>query len=164
MPMNAHDYKEMAVKIKAELESLEVQQEEIERRIARLKQSLIGLVPLSEPHPDSPIADEIRAFREEIADITLTDAVRQIFQAAKNPLSPTDAKQQLLNMGRDLSGQKNVMASIHSLLKRLVESQEIETKDGGLTYQWKTRAMGRLSEMNAIPIPRKIKITRKTYR
>jgi hypothetical protein len=32
-------------------------------------------------------------------------------------------------MGRDLSSQKNVMASIHSLLKRLVESNEIETKD-----------------------------------
>jgi hypothetical protein len=49
----------------------------------------------------------------------------------------TEIKQQLFNMGKDLSDQRNVMAGIHSLLKRLVVSGEIETRDNGLTYQSK---------------------------
>ncbi len=130
--MDASQYKEMAVKIKTELEFLEIQQEDIERRIARLKQALIGLIPLSEPPKDSPIL-------EFLGEISLTDATRQILQAAEVPLTPTEIKQQLLNMGKDLSGQKNVMASIHSLLKRLVTGGDIESRDGGLTYQWRIK-------------------------
>jgi hypothetical protein len=133
--MDRSEYKAIAAKIQAELESLEIQQEEIERHIARLRQTLLGLAPLCES-PHGPLFD---GFIQAIDSLSLTDAARQILQAAKAPLAPTEIKQQLLNMGRDLSSQKNVMASIHSLLKRLVESNEIETKDSGLTYQWKTR-------------------------
>jgi hypothetical protein len=132
--MNAPDYKEMVTKIRAELEALEIQQEDIGRRIARLKQALIGLVPLSESRHAGVILENSLYFTEPT---TLTDAARQILQAAEAPLAPTAIKQQLINMGQDLSDQKNVMASIHSLLKRLVGSDEIETKDNGLTYSWK---------------------------
>jgi hypothetical protein len=137
--MNASDYKEMADKILAELESLEIQQEETERRIARLKQALIGLTPLAEEAILSFM--DMTTINAEIDAMSITDATRQIFQAAKTPLAPTEIKQQLLNMGKELSGQKNVMASIHSLLKRLVASGEIETRDNRLTYQWKTRRL-----------------------
>jgi hypothetical protein len=134
--MNAPDYKEMVMKIRAELEVLENQQEETGRRIARLKQALIGLVPLSESESRHAglILENSLYFMEPT---TLTGAARQILQAAEAPLAPTAIKQQLINMGQDLSDQKNVMASIHSLLKRLVGSDEIETKDNGLTYSWK---------------------------
>src|SRR5579863_5681929 len=112
--MNAADYKKMAVNIQEEIESLEVQQEDIERRIARLKQALIGLAPLAE---ESPRPSGLGAFfgetvRLELEARSITDVARQIFQAASSPLAPTEIKQQLLNMGKDLSGQKNVMASI----------------------------------------------------
>jgi hypothetical protein len=132
--MDATEYKTMAVKIKTELEALEIQQEDIERRIARLKQALVGLIPLSEPPNDSYILDYLN-------EMTLTDAARQIIQAAGKPLTPTEIKQQLLNMGKDLSGQKNTMASIHSLLKRLAAAGEIETRDNGLTYQWRLKSI-----------------------
>ena len=137
----------MAGKIQAELASLEIQQEEIERRIARLRQSLVGLIPLCEleADEDGPSALGIRDFMDSLS---ITDAVRQILQAAEKPLSPTQIKQQLVNIGKDLSGQKNVMASIHSLLKRLVSSEEIESKDSGLTYQWKPRSI-----LGTIPLP-----------
>jgi len=125
----------MAQKIQEELGALEIQQEDIERRIARLKQTLVGLAPLSEP-PDGGL---LRSFRSALDSMSLTDAVRQILQAASTPLAPVEIKQQLLNMGKDLSDQKNVMASIHSLLKRLVGSGEIEQVGNGLTYQWRTR-------------------------
>jgi hypothetical protein len=162
MAMEAKDYKEMAVKIRTELECLEIEQENIERQIARLKQALVGLVPLSEPPVDSTIAAEVAAF---VNETTLADAVRQILRAAESPLTPTEIKQKLVNMGKDLSGQKNVMASIHSLLKRLVESEEIESKENGLFYIWKftyaDKLVGRARSRDnagAFPSPDSIKL------
>jgi hypothetical protein len=133
--MNTDEYREIARKIQTELEELEIQQEEIERHIARLRQTLVGLAPLCEPQNDALIA----GFKQLMDSLSLSDAVRQILQATNGPLAPTEIKQRLIVMGKDLSTQKNVMASIHSLLKRLMESKEIESKDSGLTYQWKAR-------------------------
>jgi hypothetical protein len=132
--MQPTEYKEMAAKIRGELEALEIQQEDTQRRIARLKQALIGLVPLAEPPDNASIDTEVR---ELVEATSLTDAVREILQASKEALAPVQIRDQLVNMGQDLNGQKNVMASVHSLLKRLVISGQIETKDDGLTYQWK---------------------------
>jgi hypothetical protein len=144
--MDAIDYKKMAENIQAELAALEIQQEATERRIARLRQALVGLVPLAEEF--STYSGNLATLRAELDAMSITDAARQILQASKAPLAPLDIKQQLVNMGKDLSDQKNVMASIHSLLKRLVTSGEIETKDNGLTYEWKgVRRFPRTSDM-----------------
>lgn len=135
--MNAAEYKKMAENIQTEIESLEIQQEDIERRLARLKQALLGLAPLAEECPVGLTGLFSESIVTAVEAMSITDAARQIFQAATKPLAPTEIKQQLLNMGKDLSKQKNVMASIHSLLKRLLESGEIESTNNGLTYQWK---------------------------
>jgi hypothetical protein len=138
--MDTSEYKKMAEAIQTEIESLEIQQEDIERHIARLKQALIGLAPLADESQPSGLGEWFgESVKTELESMSITDVTRQIFQAASKPLAPTEIKQQLLNVGKDLSGQKNLMASIHSLLKRLVASGEIETRDNGLTYQWKTR-------------------------
>jgi hypothetical protein len=133
--MEPADYKKMAENIRAELESLEIQQETTERRIARLRQALIGLVPLAQEFLN--YSGELATLSAELDAMSITDAARQILQASKTPLAPLEIKQQLVNMGKDLSDQKNVMAGIHSLLKRLLRNEEIETKDNGLTYEWK---------------------------
>jgi hypothetical protein len=133
--MDASDYKKMAEQILNELTSLEIQQEETEHRIARLKQVLIALTPLAE-EAILPVVD-VTTIHAETDDMSVTDATRQIFQVAKVPLAPAEIKQQLLNMEIDLGDHKNVMAGIHSLLKRLLASGEIETRDNGLTYQSK---------------------------
>ena len=65
--------------------------------------------------------------------MSITDATRRIFQEAQVPLAPADIKQLLLNMGMDLGDHRNVMAGIHSVLKRLAASAEIETRDNRLT-------------------------------
>ena len=133
--MDASDYKKMAEQILNELTSLEIHQEETERRIARLKQVLIDLTPLAE-EALLPFV-EMATISADADGLSITDATRQILQTAKVPVAPTEIKKQLLNMGKDLSDQKNVMAGIHSLLRRLVAGGEIETRDNGLTYQWK---------------------------
>jgi hypothetical protein len=135
--MNIAEYKKMVENIQAEIESLEIQQEDVERRLARLKQALLGLAPLAEDSPPGLTGLMGESITAAVEAMSITDAARQILQAATTPLAPTEIKQQLLNMGKDLSKQKNVMASIHSMLKRLLESGEIETTNNGLAYQWK---------------------------
>jgi hypothetical protein len=139
--MEPLDYNAMAEKIQAEIEVLEIQQEDTERRIARLKQALLGLAPLaqesSRESSKNAFGINVAAITSEIDAMSITDATRQVLQASTKRLAPVEIKQQLINMGKDLSSQKNIMASIHSLLKRLRENHEIETTDNGLTYKWK---------------------------
>jgi hypothetical protein len=130
--VEAAEFKIMATKIRAELEDLEIQQEDTARRIARLKQTLVGLEPLSELSANSSTPTKVGEFPRLLS---LTDAARQILQAHMEPLTPLEIRDKLVNMGHDFKGQKSVMASVHSLLKRLVVSGEIETKGNG--YQWK---------------------------
>jgi hypothetical protein len=133
--VDASDFRKMAEQILNELTSLEIQQEETEHRIARLKQVLVDLAPLSQESIPSVV--DVTTVHAEKDRVSITDATRRIFQDAQGPLEPSDIKQLLLNMGIDLGDHKNVMAGIHSLLKRLVAGGEIETRDNGLTYKWK---------------------------
>ena len=132
--MNASDYKKIAEQILNEIASLEIKQEETEIRIGRLKKVLIDLTPLAE-EAILPVVDTTTINADTDGE-SITDATRQILQVAKIPLAPAEIKQRLMNMGKDLSDEKNSMAGIHSLLKRLVASGEIETRDNGLSYQW----------------------------
>jgi len=143
MAIDSIDYRKLVTEIQKEIESLEVLQEDTSRRLARLKQSLIGLAPLADEQDQvsKPAGGLFMTLSTIMAETTMTDAARQILQAAAKPLSPVQIKDQLVSMGKDLSGHKNVMASIHSLIKRLVDSGEIETKDNGLTYAWRWRGL-----------------------
>lgn len=133
--MDVSDFKKIAEQILTELTSLEIQQEETDRRIAQLKRVLADLAPLSEESM-LPVA-EVTTVHAETERVSITDATRRIFQEAQVPLAPADIKQLLLNMGMDLGDHRDVMAGIHSVLKRLAASAEIETRDNGLTYKWK---------------------------
>lgn len=133
--MTQDDYKKTLEGARAELEELLVKQEEIEQRIARIKQAIISLAPLVE-EPDSDFWTSLSAGMRASG---ISDACLQILQSTNKPLTPVEIKEQLRNTGIDLSGQKNVMASIHSALKRLCANEEIETKDNGISYQKKRR-------------------------
>jgi hypothetical protein len=149
------DYRKLVTDIRKEIELLEVQHEDISRRLARLRQSLIGLAPLAEEQEQefNSGAEALAGFSLKglLVDMTITDSARQILQAAPNPLSPVQIKDQLIGMGKDFSGHKNMMASIHSLIKRLVESAEIETKDNGLTYSWKWKGIPTMAQLPPPP-------------
>jgi hypothetical protein len=138
--MTADDYKKSLEGLKAELEELLNRQEDIEKRIAQVKQAIMSLAPLAEEQGESISA----AWYQILGTRNVSDACLQILQAATVPLSPVEIKAQILNMGLDLSQYKNVMATIHSALKRLLQNEEITTKDNGLTYSWMRRTKGLL--------------------
>lgn len=143
--MTTADYGKILRESQQELEELLIKQEEIERRIARLKQAILALTPLAEQDIEEGVlslasgmglANEVI---EEWLGTGITGACREIFKAVDGPLSPVEIKERLIKSGINLSGQKNIMASIHSALKRLVKSGEIGTSDSGLTYKGKRR-------------------------
>ncbi len=112
------------------------QQEEIEQKIAQLKQAIISFAPLAKEPLDRFWADALAA----LASQGISEGIREILRAAyPNQLSPVEIKDKLKAAGQDLSGHKNVMASVHSALKRMLENKEIITGDQGLTYGWRRR-------------------------
>jgi hypothetical protein len=93
---------------------------------------------------------------------TLTDACRAALKNAGRPLAPMQVRDIIVALGYDLSQHKsNPLASIHSVLKRLAESGDVEqltthtttasgTKDETL-YFWTGRAeAGRAAYSNSI--------------
>src|ERR1700722_10024060 len=102
MAMENINYRKLVTDIQKEIELLEIQQEDTSRRLARMKQSLIGLAPLAEEQ-DADVGGGIEALAgiPDMAEITITDSVRQIFQTATKPLSPVQIKERLISMGKD---------------------------------------------------------------
>ena len=69
-----------------------------------------------------------------------TDTIRDLFRAAyPKGLTPKQLREKLVEVGFDLDGQANPMASIHSVLRRLCLRDEIEehgdVEIGG--FRWK---------------------------
>jgi|ERR1700688_58906 len=99
-----------------ELGQLFKQQEVLEKKIAGLRAMIAAM---------SRMLDE--EFVEEDA-IGLTDAIRAAFRAAgpAGTLTPTEVKGQLQMMGYDIAKYGNVMASVHTIINRLVGKREIK--------------------------------------
>ncbi|HEX8889364.1 MAG TPA: hypothetical protein VF779_09305 [Pyrinomonadaceae bacterium] len=136
-----HDAREELIKLLA-------QKEAIDKRVTQLQQTVSSLAALcgEKVESDEPnyIQNEIlRVYGDILETLTgkpgLTDAVRAALKAFDRPMLPVEVRDALISLGYDLSIYSNVMASIHTILKRLVESKEIEEvdKDGRKAYQTK---------------------------
>jgi hypothetical protein len=90
-------------------------QQILEKKIADLRQAIFGLANL--------VGEE---FIEE-DELGLTDRVRLAFKsAAGTPMGAIEVKRRLEQMGYDLSRYGNVLASIHTVINRLVQQREIK--------------------------------------
>jgi len=165
----------------AELDGLLRQRDEIEKRIAQLKQTIMGLSALSEPTKDPYPADNVEddkiylpnafelAAREAALAIAgmvhnrrvigFSDLVREILKASGEPMSAVDVRAGIINMGVDVDSKyTNALAVIHTTLRRLFEGGEVSrTVDPvkGNLYQWKThqaRALPNQGEVGVNPI------------
>jgi hypothetical protein len=130
--MGRENYKQLLEDMGKRLSYLLEQQEDIEQEIAQLKQAIVSIAPLAKEKLDHGIWDMY-----DFNSRSITETIREILQAAyPKRLSPVEIRDQLKNRKLDLSQHRNVMASIHSTLKRMLDNQEIETDDEGLTYGW----------------------------
>jgi hypothetical protein len=121
--MTDTDYKAVLEKAKSDLLLTQAQlgekfkeQEMLEKKITGLRATIAALARMLDEE-----------FVEEDA-IGLTDAIRAAFRAAglTGTLTPTEVKEKLEMMGYDTAKYGNVMASVHTIINRLVGKREIK--------------------------------------
>jgi hypothetical protein len=126
-----------------EREEIEVRRDEIERRIDRLREAIVGLGSLCNKSSYEIAKERPELFPDKApSDLGFTDAVRKIFKEYKDDyFSPVEIRDFLGMDGFDVSKYKNVLASIHSILKRLKAKNEIfeGTHDGKVLYKLNPR-------------------------
>ena len=152
-----------------ELGELLAQEVELTTRIARLKQTIAGLSQLcgeAAPAalPDFSMAAILRELKTPQGKLTallglaaflsagnklgLGDACIEVLKAADGPLTPEEVKEGLIVIGYDTASSANILASIHTTLRRMVESKEVQesTKDGKKAYELTTKLLMRRSK------------------
>jgi hypothetical protein len=111
-------YKKALRMAKIELNDLAVQRAEIDRRAARLRQTINSLAQLCDIDLE---AEKEEASQFNLIELTLTDQVLNILEAADKPLPPVDIKKHLIKVfDVNPNSYTNFMATLHSILKRLM--------------------------------------------
>ena len=133
------DYKVDFTEAVGELFRLASAREKLETDIAKQKKRVAALYELAQMDDDGgPISGLVEG---------LTDACRVVFRTAEKPLLPAEVRDRVQSLG--LPPQANLLASIHTTLKRMKESQEIEevsvplqTGGMGWAYKWNEKRLG----------------------
>jgi hypothetical protein len=128
--MARQTYKQAYETAKLELLQTLGKRDQLEQKIRKLKQSLKALGELCEADPEE--IDKLLLAEGFALDSRMgfTDAIRRLFRVHKAPLHPTEIRDDLLKIGIG-HDQVNLLSSIHTVLRRLVEGGEIEkTEDG----------------------------------
>ena len=120
------------------LEELLRQETEIKEQISHWGPVVDQLARLTGETVDPDIASRINELKqnEESAqgagqEMGLTEAIRWIFrQPLLLPLTPTQVRDRMAEMGYDLEKYKHVMPPIHNTLKRMKEAGEIREVEG----------------------------------
>jgi hypothetical protein len=132
--MSNDDYQRALETASREYQQLAEQRADLDRRMAQLTQTIGTLYRLCGHVPN--------------VGVGLTDACRMVLNAAGHPLTAIEVRQQLEAMGFDISKYSNDLAPIHTVLRRLTESDEarfVVRGYGKPAYEWKrsVRIIGR---------------------
>jgi hypothetical protein len=120
------------------LKELLRQEIEIKDQISHWGPVVEQLARLTGERVDPDIASRINELKQDEAsaqgagqEMGLTEAIRWVFrQPLLLPLTPTQVRDRMADMGYDLSKYKHVMPPIHNTLKRMKEAGEIREVDG----------------------------------
>lgn len=125
-----HNYKAELEKARQELSQLLMDAELVQNLIAKQKRKIAALAELADETEDSAAPLGLVE--------GITDAVRTVFRSAEKPLNPAEVRTRVEALG--LPPQKNILASVHTVIRRLQESGEVEpvgdVQFGG-GYRWK---------------------------
>ncbi len=123
--MTDESYKKTLQAARDELADLLRRREEINRKIGKLAPVVEYLAALC----DEPTRiDELLtlATHETAEDLGLSDAIRLVLKSAGVPLTPTQIRDRLGEIGYDLDRYASVMPPIHNTLDRLKAAGELE--------------------------------------
>lgn len=119
------------------LKELLRQETEIKEQISHWGPIVEQLARLTGETVDPELINRINELREEESsgsgigqEMGLTEAIRWVFrQPLMLPLTPTQVRDRMAEMGYDLSKYKHEMPPIHNTLKRMKEAGEIKEVD-----------------------------------
>jgi hypothetical protein len=123
--MTEPDYRAALAAAVAEYERLGEERRRIDDRLSQLAQTIGALSRLLGFVATQPLG--------------LTDACRMIYRNAGLPMSPTDVRERMKDIGIDLSVYSNEMAAIHTVIKRLHDAGELRfvtASPGKNLYVW----------------------------
>src|ERR1043166_8428808 len=120
------------------LRELVRQETEIKEQITHWGPIVEQLARLTGETIDPDIANRINELKQDEAsaqgtgqEMGLTEAIRWVFrQPLLLPLTPTQVRDRMAEMGYDLGKYKHVMPPIHNTLKRMKEAGEIRQVEG----------------------------------
>src|SRR5262245_15439233 len=125
--MTSEDYRRALEAAQREYTELATQRAMIDQRLAQLTQTIGSLTRLCQMTPTLSSG--------------LTEACRTVLKAAGRSLTALEVREQLEAMGFDVSRYVNEQASIHTVLKRLVQAGEVRFMrrvNAKPTFEWKT--------------------------
>lgn len=117
-----------------ELLDLAAKRSEIDRRSARVEKAVRAMIDLMDGEPE--YESYLERFDDVVRPAGLTAAISALLQAAgTGGLTPMEVRDVASSM---LLGHSNPVASVHTILKRLVKTGEFEPceKDGKPAYRW----------------------------
>lgn len=138
----------------SQLEEIEGQREELKSRSTFVRKGILALSSLLGKEPRSVQNEFPHLFPDLITpDTGLTDAVRKVLKSSNKLLTPVGVRTELKSTGYDIERYKNILASIHTILKRLVEADEVSTGmvDDVTAYQWKSKPEVKVN-MSKLPV------------
>jgi hypothetical protein len=165
--MENETYSKALNQAQKELGELLAQEVELTTRIARLKQTIAGLTQLCGEAAPVPLPDfsmaaimrELKTPKGKLAALVglaallsgdpnkmgLGNACVEVLKAADGPLTAEEVKEGLIMIAYDTSSSANILASIHTTLRRMVENKQVQesTKDGKKAYELTTKLLMR---------------------
>lgn len=108
------------IKAWTDLQELQEQERQLTIRKAQLKQTIDALFPLAYPGIQPTL---------DITSMTLADAIRLVVKSCGRPISIKETRGKLEDLGVDLSKYSNPLASIHTAVARMIESEELMWTD-----------------------------------
>jgi hypothetical protein len=129
-------YKQELKKAEQELAKLLEQREALDRRIAKLRQDLGSLAHLAGERGPSPISKLIADTKKQIG---LKSSCLEVLRAYDEPLTPVEVAVGIERLGLNYSDSANLIASVHTTLRRMSEAGEAEesSKEGKKAYKLK---------------------------
>lgn len=119
--MTRRDSRAELLEARSLLEQMYVEMDELETRIAKQKRVVAALTELADVDQDTePPEGLVKG---------ITDACKTAVLGATKPLYPSEVRDRIKTLG--FPEQKNLLASVHTVLKRLAEAGEIKVTDGG---------------------------------
>ena len=130
--------KKMYESAREKLKELLRQEIEIKEQISHWGPIVEQLAQLSGETIDPDMASRINELKQDEAsaseagqEMGLTEVIRWVFrQPSLLPLTPTQVRDRMAEMGYDLGKYKHVMPPIHNTLKRMKEAGEIREVEG----------------------------------